>query len=90
MYNVISIDIDRFILIASPVLTLLGERFLHDMTEKQKRKHQRKTPLVPTPPECRVMSLTSFPLLFEKSPVVPSWMNAVYCVIVGCSDSIIR
>ena len=77
-------------MVAGPVLSLLTEQYLHEMTEKQKRKLQRKTPLVPTPPECRVMSLTTFPLLFASNLVPPSWINPMFCVIAGCSDSVIR
>ncbi|XP_065883613.1 tRNA (34-2'-O)-methyltransferase regulator WDR6-like isoform X2 [Dysidea avara] len=72
---------------AGPVLSLLTEQYLHEMTEKQKRKLQKKSPLVPTPPECRVMSLTTFPLLFANNLVAPS---STFCIIAGCSDSVIR
>jgi len=79
-----------WLVVAGPVLSLLKEQYLHEMTEKQKRKLQKKTPLVPTPPECRVMSLTTFPLLFANNLITPSWINATFCIIAGCSDSIIR
>ena len=70
-----------------------SELFLHETTIKRKKQKVKFEPRDPeTPPECRVMCLTSFPLnemfpgiVFEEDKVCDC-----HYVAAGCSDAVIR
>ena len=72
----------------SPTLVLQTEMTLHLLSERQRRKLQRHThPRTLPPPDCRIMSLTSFPTSLIEGF---SSVNHLHCVIAACSDSILR
>ena len=72
----------------SPILVLQSEITLHLLSERQRRKLQRHShPSTPPPPDCRIMSLTSFPLSVIEGL---SSSSNLHCVVAACSDSILR
>ena len=64
--------------------------FLHEGKGKGRKQRAKFKPLNPdVPPECRVMSLTSFPLncvLGDQNVA----SRALHYVAAGCSDALIR
>ena len=72
----------------SPILVLQSEMTLHLLSERQRRKLQKHThPSTPPPPDCRIMSLTSFPISLIEGL---SSSSNLHCVVAACSDSILR
>lgn len=75
-----------------PDVTLKAELFLHNSSSRpRKRKRKRKPDEREAPPECRVMSLTSFPLSkLYMSSERQSFIDSHHYVGAGCSDGMIR
>ena len=72
----------------SPTLVLQSEITLHLLSERQRRKLQKHThSSTPPPPDCRIMSLTSFPISLIEGL---SSSSNLHCVVAACSDSILR
>ena len=67
---------------------LAGELFLHDCPSRLKRR-RAKFSSTELPPECRVMSLSSFPLTSCVTGDLHSLVDHHY-VAAGCSDALIR
>ena len=73
-----------------PDVTLKAELYLHDGSSRL-RKRQPKKKLAETPPECRIMSLTSFPLSELYAPSGRySFVSSHHFIAAGCSDGMIR
>ena len=72
-------------------VTLDAELFLHDDSLKPRRHRRNKSPCDDLPPECRAMSLSSFPLTSAVvSDVDTHSLTGYHYVAVGCSDAMIR
>lgn len=73
-----------------PDVTLKAELYLHDGSSRL-RKRQPKKKLAEAPPECRIMSLTSFPLSELYTPSERySFVSSHHFIAAGCSDGMIR
>ena len=70
-------------------VSLNAELFLHDVPSFSRRR-KLKSSNVELPPECRVMSLTAFPLatLLETGDALS--LSCHHYVAVGCSDAVVR
>ena len=70
--------------------------FLHEERHKHRKQRVKFKPLDPeVPPECRVMSLTSFPLASvlacqEKEEGQAATSQTLHYVAAGCSDAAVR
>ena len=72
-------------------ITLDAELYLHDDPQRPRRHRPDKLSSAELPPECRVMSLSSFPLtsLLASDGDTHS-LNGYHYLAVGCSDALIR
>jgi hypothetical protein len=71
--------------------TLEAELFLHDNSSRLKRRKAKFSSAAELPPECRVMSLSSFPLTScVAGDRDANSLVGYHYVAVGCSDALIR
>ena len=74
-----------------PDVTLKTELYLHDGSSRLRKRQPKKKLIAEAPPECRIMSLTSFPLseLYNPSERY-RFVSSHHFIAAGCSDGIIR
>lgn len=72
-------------------ITLDAELYLNDDPQRPRRHRCNKLSGAELPPECRVMSLSSFPLTsLVASDGDAHSLNGYHYVAAGCSDALIR
>ena len=71
--------------------TLEAEMFLHDDSSRLRRRRAKFSSAAELPPECRVMSLSSLPLICcVAGDRDAQSLAGCHYVAAGCSDALIR